>query len=101
MGTTTKNSTTPKMEKLIAFMREHGGKIHCHPGGFWSRVDWKYDGPHFGTPSVAALVRRGLATYTAEKERTFGQSFPIEATLLPTHGQAIENAMLAKHTNVI
>jgi len=54
------------------------GKLIRYPGGFWYP-----DGPgqrSFSTPTVEALVRRGLAEYTAWKDGRNG-FFPIEMTL--------------------
>jgi hypothetical protein len=70
------------MQELVAYMREHGGKIHRHPGGFWAKPAYGYLGKSYGTSSVEALVKRGVAQYTQWKDSSRGGGrFPIEATL--------------------
>jgi hypothetical protein len=75
---------SPTMQTLVAYMRTHGGKIHRHPGGYWSHAEWnQYSGGiTFGTNSVEAIVSRGAATYTEWQEsKRGGGRFPIVATL--------------------
>jgi hypothetical protein len=73
---------TPTMKELIGYMREHDGKIHRHPGGFWARgQSFAYLGKSYGTSSVEALVKRGIARYSDWQEGRNGR-FPIEATLI-------------------
>jgi hypothetical protein len=72
---------TPTMQELVAYMRENGGKIRRHPGGFWAREGYAYLQHSFGTSSVEAIVKRGVAQYSAWKEGRSGR-FPVEATLL-------------------
>lgn len=71
------------MAKAIHFAQKCGGKLTRHPGGFW-RDDGpamdRWGGTWFGTPTVEALVKRGLMTYTQWKE-SGNSRFPIEATL--------------------
>jgi len=74
---------SPTMEDLVRYMREHGGKIVRHPGGFWAHEGWIFRAElSYGTTSVEALVKRGVATYTKWQDRKSGNGrFPIEATL--------------------
>ena len=59
-------------------MKNHEGKLVRFPGGFWAAIGWHaYAGPYFGTPTVQALVTRGVAEYTAWKDGRGGK-FPIE-----------------------
>lgn len=73
------------MREAVAFAREKGdGTLTRFPGGFWSiggfgltsNIKW------FGTPTVEALVTRGVAEYTNWQVRGNGTRFPIEITLL-------------------
>ncbi len=72
---------TQTMCATIALAREHDGKLYRFPGGFWyaSKTEL-YGRKHFGTPTIEALVKRGLAEYTEWKEGARGK-FPIEMTL--------------------
>lgn len=71
---------TPTMEKAAEFARQHGGKLHRHPGGFWAGADYKQHGTSFGTSTVDGMVKRGAAEYTDWKEGRNGR-FPVEMTL--------------------
>ena len=76
---------SPAMMECRDFMQKHGGKIHRHPGGFWSHETWNQHegGINFGTATVEALISRGVAKYTRWKagRRYPASSFPVEATL--------------------
>jgi len=64
-------------------MKKHDGTLHRFPGGYWAAEGWyAWHGPSFGTPTVEALVRRHIATYTVWKDGRGGK-FPIEITLIP------------------
>lgn len=73
---------SPVMKACRDYMREHGGKIRRHQGGFWADENWKrhLGGVTFGTSTVEALVSRGVAEYSVWKEGRNGR-FPIEARL--------------------
>ena len=78
---TDKSELSPKMKSAVAHMQRHDNKLIRYPGGYWAAVDWRsWNGPSFGTPTVEALVNRGLAEYTAWKDGRSGK-FPIECTL--------------------
>lgn len=78
-------------EKLTVVMRDacqlaaqHGGKLQRAPGGFWAQPGWKgtNSGRWFGTPTIQALVSRGVAEYTDWQQRSSGNGrFPIEVTV--------------------
>ena len=77
------NTLTPTMQHAVDYAKQHDGKLHRHPGGFWGAPSW-WDEHRalFGTSTVAGLVRRGAAAYTEWKEGRNGR-FPIVATLTP------------------
>lgn len=79
---------TPTMLELVKYMKENGGVIHRHPGGFWAREGYGYLSHSFGTSSVEALVKRGVATYTEWKDGKSGR-FPIVARLQLTEGERL------------
>lgn len=70
------------MSALVDRMKECDNKIYRHPGGYWAHKDFKYNnGPWFGTPTVQALISRGVAEYSNWQEGRNGR-FPIEARLI-------------------
>ncbi len=72
---------TPKMLKAIDRMKAHGNKFVRYPGGYWAANDWhRWHGPCFGTSTIEALVRRGIAEYTEWRDGHNGR-FPIEVRL--------------------
>lgn len=72
---------TKTMKEAVDYIRETGGTIHRHPGGFWAKVNWtRFDG-HFGTPTIEALVKRRVLRYTKIQVGRNGQ-FPIQAELI-------------------
>lgn len=74
---------SPTMQDAVEFARQHGNKLIRLPGGFWCREGLtRWERPWFGTTTVEALVKRGVAEYTKWQE---GRSrFPIEMTLKET-----------------
>ena len=73
---------TTKMLEAIDRMKHHDNKFVRYPGGYWASENWSmYRGPSFGTPTIEALVRRGVAEYTVWKEGRTGK-FPIEVMLV-------------------
>jgi hypothetical protein len=77
-----KKELSETMKGLVEFMKRNENKIHRHPGGFWSKKEWaSWRGElSYGTSSVDALVKRGVAQYSNWQEGRSGR-FPIEATL--------------------
>ena len=79
---------TPKMQDAIDFMKRHENKMVRFPGGYWSFKGWSmWQGQTFGTPTIQALVARGIAEYTLWKDsRRSGvnHKFPIEVSLKET-----------------
>lgn len=81
--TSPSKALTPVMKYLADWMLKQPDKsVHRHPGGFW----WEKDPQSnyrsgFGTNSVEALVRRGVAEWTQWQEGRNGR-FPIQARLL-------------------
>lgn len=71
---------SPEMQQAVRFANAHGNKLVRHPGGFWAGPQFVGVRPWFGTTTIEALVRRGIASYTGWKE-THGRKFPIEVTL--------------------
>lgn len=74
------------MQTAVKFARlQSGGKLYRHPGGFWSHQDFRKHPnihyAHWGTPTIEALVRRGVAKYTASQNGRNGE-FPTEATII-------------------
>lgn len=70
------------MQELVTYMRENGGKVQRHPGGFWAREGYSYLSHSFGTSSVEAIVSRGVAQYSKWQDSKRGNGrFPIEAML--------------------
>lgn len=74
---------TPTMRAAIAYIEGVGGRLMRYQGGFWARPEWNWRDRHFGTGTVAALVTRGLAKYTAFRTGR-GGTFPIELQLITT-----------------
>lgn len=71
---------SPTMKRAIAYMQRHNGKMVRYPGGYWASETWRWAGESHKTSTVKALVRRGIAEYTAWKDGKNGR-FPIECTL--------------------
>lgn len=71
-----------EMQSLVRFMSLRPDRsVHRHPGGYWSGPgDPKSFMSLFGTSSVAALVKRGVAEYSLWKPGRAGP-FPVRATL--------------------
>jgi hypothetical protein len=72
---------SPKMLEAVDHMKRHNNTMVRFPGGYWAAIGWyAWHGPCWGTPTIEALVRRGIAEYTAWKE-VRGGKFPIKAKL--------------------
>jgi hypothetical protein len=66
-------SFSPVMLRLVKGMREHGGEVVRHPGGFWCCGDYS-TASSFGASTVEALVRRKAAEYVEWNARASGFS---------------------------
>jgi hypothetical protein len=74
---------SPTMRQAADFAAAHGGVLVRLPGGFWQRetsLQWDAQGQSFGTKTVEALVRRGVADYTEWRDGRNGR-FPVRMTL--------------------
>lgn len=70
------------MHKAIACAREHGGELVRYLGGRWTwRDDPSSPWSSFGTPTINALVARGVAEFSEWKEGRSGR-FPITMRLV-------------------
>lgn len=75
----TNSDISRAMQSAISHALSEGGKIYRFPDGFW-RV--KEDDPmHFGTTTIRALVKRGLAEYSSWKMGGGEKSFPVQITI--------------------
>ena len=82
MAAAIRKQLTPTMQAAVDMAREHGGALHRHPGGFWAGPEWKLHGaPYVGTPTVEALVRRGVARHSEWKDGRMGR-FPVKMELI-------------------
>lgn len=73
---------TKTMQSLIEHMRNHGGVLYRHPGGFWTEHScYNLRATSFGTGSIEALVSRGIAQYVDWKDGRNGR-FPVKAQLV-------------------
>ena len=71
---------TKTMIELVEYMRD--ATLYRHPGGFWTRQsNWDIYARSYGTPSVQALVLRGIAEYTEWKDGKANR-FPVQARLV-------------------
>jgi hypothetical protein len=70
------------MLRAVDFMSKHNGKIHRHPGGYWTSDPFETYADVFNSSTVAALVDRGVARYVEWKVGYRGK-FPIVAELVP------------------
>jgi hypothetical protein len=68
------------MQEAVNYVEAHGGELVRLPGGFWVRNGAALSDCHYGTPTVQALVSRGVATYSEWQEGRYGR-FPIRMTL--------------------
>lgn len=81
---------TKTMHQLVQFMKENGGEVYRHPGGFWGRREgYGYLQHSFGTSSVEAIVTRGVAAYTEWKDGKRGR-FPVVARLSSTENEGMK-----------
>ncbi len=78
----------PELSKTMCEARDfaaaNGGELIRLPGGFWCKPgasQWAPGSVYFATPTVMALVRRGVAEYTEWQQGRSGK-FPIRATLV-------------------
>lgn len=69
------------MLAAVTHAKTQGGCLVRYPGGYWCRdglMDHAY--PWWGTPTVEALVKRGVMEYTEWQEKPHSR-FPIRATV--------------------
>lgn len=69
---------SPEMVNCLEYATAGGGTIIRFPGGFW-RTD-RQSPVSYGTPTIAALVKRGKMDYSEWKEGRNGR-FPVAATI--------------------
>lgn len=70
---------SPTMKAAWELAAKYGGKLIRFPGGYWAQQGWDSHSRWFATPTIQALVSRGVASYSTWYE---GRSrFPIEITL--------------------
>lgn len=72
---------TLTMTACLERLRAHGELVRL-PGGYWARQGVKFSGSSpaetwDGTPTIEALVRRGLAEYSQWQQGRGGKPFPI------------------------
>lgn len=73
---------SPTMRDAMKYANDEcGGKLKRFPGGFWCSTGEGYHYPWWGTSTIEALVKRGVATYTEWYEGQRAR-FPIEVTML-------------------
>jgi hypothetical protein len=77
-----KPDLSPEMKMTLAYMQSNGGRLFRWPGGFWAKDEYQLrSNIYFGTSTIQALVRRGLAEYVGYKEHKRGGEFPVEVVL--------------------
>lgn len=82
---------SPTMRAALEFAKKHGGELIRSGGGYWGALPERKMGIQsivtYGTPTVQALVSRGLAEYTEWKDGRNGR-FPIRMSVKkePTNG---------------
>jgi len=70
---------SPTMLAAYDLAAKHDNGLVRFPGGYWAQEGWDSHSKWFSTPTIQALVSRGVATYSRWYE---GRSrFPIEITL--------------------
>jgi hypothetical protein len=71
----TKPTLTPTMTDCWVYMgKAPENSLVRHQGGFWTSIDGRH--PVFGTSTIEALVKRGVAEYTEWKDGRIAP-FPI------------------------
>lgn len=77
------------MQGAKDYAKEHGALCR-YPGGYWQKPGifdrWA---SHYSTPTVEALVKRGVAEYTEWRDGKNGR-FPVRCELVPNgplHGR--------------
>jgi hypothetical protein len=69
------------MKAARDYAQQHGALCR-YPGGFWSKPGGRDEGGMwFSTPTVQALVKRGVAAYTEWVDGRSGR-FPVRAELM-------------------
>lgn len=90
---------TPTMRFAITYTKGIGGRLVRYSGGFWAMPEWNWRDRHFSTGTIAALVTRGLAEYTAFHVGR-GGSFPVEITLTTEKPQTNDATTGAKAVTI-
>lgn len=73
------------MLEALDYAKANGGQLHRLPGGYWVAGKDKASNipssvKYFGSKTIGALVKRGVADYTAHRAGTHGD-FPVEMTI--------------------
>jgi len=72
---------TPEMLEAIKFAQtNNAGKLHRHPGGFWTTREYHAHFRYFVTSTVEGIVNRGVGAYTEWRDGRNG-SYPVEMTI--------------------
>ncbi len=88
MSAKTKLPFSATMAAAMLEIKDRGGRIVRHQGGYWTEIGAKMQAQgspfdwYLSTPTVEALVKRGTLKYTEEREGRHGK-FPIAAELVP------------------
>ncbi|HUP06833.1 MAG TPA: hypothetical protein VMU47_06770 [Caldimonas sp.] len=70
-----------EMHAAIDLMMRTDGSLYRYPGGMWATERGKnWGGDAFGTPTVKALIARGICSWSDWKVGPLGR-FPVRATL--------------------
>lgn len=77
------------MTAAMALAHDGGGRLIRMRGGFWAKPGTGWDGARpagewHSTPTIQALVKRGLVEYSKWQKRTWAEphdTFPIEVTI--------------------
>jgi hypothetical protein len=78
-----KHELSPTMLEAQALAAKYGGQLERYPGGFWSVPgisQWSRGYPFFGTTTVHAMVKRGVATYCEFRGGRNGD-FPVKVRI--------------------
>lgn len=75
-----KTDLTKTMQAACHYANQHGALVR-YPGGFWQGDGgFNRGAEHYSTSTVAALVKRGVAKYTAWQKGKH-RTFPIRVEL--------------------
>lgn len=71
---------SPRMREAINLARRHDGRLIRYVCGFWAQPYWNGIDRPFNTPTITALVARGVAEFTAY-QFSGGVHLPTEISL--------------------